>query len=66
MKIKLLLNCDLKNHKKGSVINIKTDDDYIPVDLYWKRRLEDSKIDNCVNIYNDNLTKEQTILYRRF
>ena len=69
----LLLNVDLQNKKKGSVVSIKCqknvikkpleqkegceqkfieEESYTPVDRYWRDRLKDSKIDNCVQFYD--------------
>jgi len=44
----LLLNADLANKKKGAIINIKVDKEGTPVDPYWRNRVKDSKMDNCV------------------
>jgi len=50
MKIKL--NMDLNGISKGQIIEIKSVKG-IPADLFWRRRLADSKIDNCVEIVED-------------
>ena len=46
MKIKL--NTDLKQYKSGAIINIETDSKGIPLDVFWRARLKDSEIDNCI------------------
>ena len=48
MKIKL--NYDLRKHKKNDIIEIAVDENNVPIDRYWRNRLRDSKIDNCVTI----------------
>lgn len=47
MKIKL--NVSMNGYKKGEEITIK-DVDGIPSDPFWRRRLEDAEIDNCIKI----------------
>lgn len=48
MKIKL--NHDLRNFKAGTVINIQVDDHGVPKDKYWRRRMQDAKTDNCIEV----------------
>lgn len=45
---KLKLNTDLLEHKSGDIIEIKIDKDGVPLDRFWRNRVRDSKIDNCV------------------
>lgn len=56
--MKIQLNQDLKTPKgkklKGSIIELEADKNDIPFDSFWRRRLEDSLIDNCVSIFKDN------------
>lgn len=47
MKIKL--NTALLTHKKGDEITI-ADNNGIPIDEYWRKRLSDSNIDNCISV----------------
>lgn len=51
MKLKFNLNIKYKNteYKKDSIIEVE-DIDNIPTDLFWRNRLKDSAIDNCVEI----------------
>lgn len=51
MKIKL--NVDLGKYKKGSVINIITDANGIPIDKYWRSRLKDSEKDGCIEVVQE-------------
>jgi len=55
MKIKL--NVSLKGYAKDSIIDIDADTKGNPIDLYWARRLEDSQIDNCIEVITDKKTK---------
>lgn len=49
-KITLKLNVGLKELPKGSVFDVSVDRDGVIVDRYWRKRLQDSKIDNCVSV----------------
>lgn len=57
MKIKLKLNQDLSTPKgrilKGKVIEIDCDKGDMPLDRFWRNRLLDSKIDNCVEVLRE-------------
>jgi hypothetical protein len=58
MRAKIKLNTSLRGNPKDSIIRIKvTEDeygDYIPKDIYWRQRLKDSEIDNCIEfVYPD-------------
>ena len=59
-KAKLKINTDFpsRNLKKGSVIELLVDSNNIPLDLYWRRRLKDSEIDNCVEIVGNKKTND--------
>lgn len=45
----LKLNTDLNGFKEGQIIKVKTTGGIIE-DPYWRRRLKDSAIDNCVEV----------------
>lgn len=55
MKIKL--NVNLKGYKKGSIIDIY-EIEGIPKDQYWRNRLKDSKIDNCIEIIKEKVEEK--------
>lgn len=44
----LKLNANLRGLRIGNVIKIKVDKDGTIVDRYWRSRMKDSAIDNCV------------------
>lgn len=44
------LNVPLNGFAEGREINIEVDSKNIPLDRFWRARLEDSKIDNCVEV----------------
>lgn len=52
-KRKLQINRDIGTHKAGSIVSVSCYDDGIPVDVYWRRRLKDSTIDQCVEWVED-------------
>ncbi len=47
---RLKLNSDLGIYKKGSSVNATFGPDDQPVSPYWRKRLEESKKDNCLEI----------------
>lgn len=50
MKIKL--NMDIAGHKKSRIIEV-LDRDGVPVDEFWRKRLKDSDIDNCIELVSE-------------
>lgn len=57
-RIKLKLNNDLAGKKSGAEIFVDTDNEGIPLEHYWRNRLADAEIDNCVSILEDINYKE--------
>jgi hypothetical protein len=57
-KIKIKLNADLRGFLKGKELVIDTDKAGNPLDAFWRGRLKDSAIDNCIEIVeNKQVTK---------
>lgn len=48
--VEFKINLPLKDKKVGDIIKLKCDDNNMPYDIYWQRRLIDAKIDNCIEI----------------
>jgi hypothetical protein len=48
MKIKL--NVNMGTLRKGLIVNVLCDKSGTPLDIFWRRRLKDAKIDNCCEI----------------
>ena len=56
--MKLKINTDsLPGHSSGDEIEVETKGGIIK-DKYWRNRLMDSKIDNCVSIVDNEETKQ--------
>jgi hypothetical protein len=54
-KIQLKLNADLGGKKKGAIVTVEIDSNKVITDQYWRRRLEDAELDNCIEIVkNEN------------
>ena len=54
-KIQLKINTDFWSYKSGQIIKVMADDNGTPIDRFWRDRLRDSAIDNCVSrVYNPN------------
>lgn len=52
--IKLKLNADLGGLKSGAIISLPTDQEGNIENSFWARRLKDSKVDNCVEVFTEN------------
>lgn len=46
------INVNLLTFKAGQVIKLKFRKG-VPVDRFWRRRLQDAKIDNCIEVVED-------------
>lgn len=59
--MKLKLNQDLRTPKgkllQGTVIEVECDAESTPLDMFWRNRLKDSAIDNCVEVISKNQLK---------
>lgn len=51
---KIKLNAPLKGFEAGHEILIKCDNSGIPLDRYWRDRLKDAQIDNCIEFVKEN------------
>lgn len=56
----LKINKDLGIYKKDQIIELDSDEHGTPIDIYWQRRLQDAKIDNCVSIVQDENIKDNS------
>lgn len=50
---KLKLNVAMAGFTPGSVITIGIDENGVPTDKYWRRRLADAAHDNCVELVKE-------------
>lgn len=54
MFMQIKLNQDLRTpyglKLKGEIIELEGDANNIPLDLFWRNRLKDSAIDNCIEL----------------
>lgn len=46
------VNMDLATFKEGQILKLKFKNG-VPVDRFWRRRLQDARIDNCVQVIED-------------
>lgn len=54
MNMKFKINKPLKQFKAGEIIELECDDKGIPINLYWFRRHEDSILDNCIQLADED------------
>ena len=50
MKLDLKINKSMRGYDAGRTITIDADKHGLPLDKFWRRRLKDSVIDNCVEV----------------
>jgi len=48
--IKIKINKNLPNFSAGTELTLSVDDFGTPFDNFWRNRLKDSSIDNCIEI----------------
>lgn len=56
MKIKL--NQPMAGYEAGREVTIQTDRAGVPLEKFWRRRLKDAEIDNCVEVVNASKSKK--------
>lgn len=49
-RLEIALNQPLRGLPKGRKLKIKVDKNNVPLERYWRDRLKDAKIDNCIEI----------------
>lgn len=59
-KISLKLNVDLGGKKAGDIITLEVDSNRVIKDRYWRRRLQDAALDNCVEIVKNEIVKNES------
>jgi len=61
--IKVKLNVEMLGYKAGSILtltNQKYSGDGIFLDSYFRKRIKDSKLDNCLTILNGEIERDKT------
>jgi len=57
-RIKIKLNKDLYGFKKDAIIDLPCDDEGVPFNTFWRRRLLDADYDNCVEVIKNEAALE--------
>lgn len=55
----LKLNADLRGKSKGEIVRVSVDNLGTPLDKYWRNRVKDAEIDNCVEFLEKKVTKNK-------
>ena len=58
--VRVKINIPLKGKKAGSIFLVEFNDKDLPVDRYWRRRFEEAKSNNCVEIVKNKQSKPKT------
>jgi len=53
MKLKIKIKTPFGKFKAGAGINVAANDKGVPLDKFWRNRLRDSKVDNCIEVVKD-------------
>lgn len=56
--MKVRINKPVFGHKVGQIIDINTNENGIPTAIYWRRRLKDAEIDNCIEVIEEKPQKK--------
>jgi hypothetical protein len=48
--VRIQVNKALPGHPVGKIVSVAADSEGTPLDLQWRRRLKDARIDNCCEI----------------
>lgn len=57
MKIKL--NHSMAGYEAGRTVTILTDASGVPLDKFWRRRIKDAQIDNCLEVIKPSKPKAE-------
>jgi len=58
MKARIKINKSLRGFAPGQTTMIEVNEEGIPVDIFWRKRLKDSKFDKCIE-FVDGEPKEK-------
>ena len=53
--VKIKIKKKMTHYDVDQVVNVASDPNGVPLDLFWRRRLRDAKIDGCCEVVNDAL-----------
>ncbi len=48
--IRIQVKKQMANHSVGDIVHLDADDNGVPIDFFWRRRLRDAKMDGCCEI----------------
>lgn len=57
--IELKLNQPMRGYGAGRIVTIQTDVNGLPLEKFWRRRLKDAEIDNCVAVVEPTPAKSK-------
>lgn len=59
-KIKLKLNQPMQGYEAGREVTVQTDSAGVPLEKFWRRRMRDAQIDNCVEVVKSSKPKKES------
>ena len=62
--IQLKLHANLKTYKKGDIITLRSRNG-IPVEVYWRSRLQEAETNHCVEIIDTSKTNSKKTVTKK-
>ena len=60
MKVQIEILKRINNQPVGTLVNVEIDSDGIALDRFWRKRIQDMKIDNCIRFTAQESVKQKT------
>ena len=57
-QIKIEIKKQMANHAVGDIVELNADDNGVPLDFHWRRRLKDAEIDGCCEVVKSVAKKQ--------
>jgi hypothetical protein len=57
--MRLKLNQPMAGYEAGHTVTVQADSCGVPLEKFWRRRLKDAKIDNCVEVVKASKSKQE-------
>lgn len=57
--IDLKLNKPMAGYEAGRTVTVQADPSGVPLDRFWRRRIKDAKIDNCLEVIKPSKPKSE-------
>lgn len=59
-KVNYVVNVPVHGFRAGQTVTLDVDNNGVPIDRLWRRRVRDAKIDDCLTVAVSPKTEEQS------